>query len=67
MNHFSDIGFIVDSEDDFFELAKKATPLAEGYPVVSGEKYLRDRDESGVELWFQIGRDGRGVGVVPAF
>jgi hypothetical protein len=67
-NLWSNIGFLVTSEQEFADLADRAAPLATSVPVPGNRcKYLWYHDKSGAELWMQIDADGQLIGMKPHF
>lgn len=64
--HFSTIGFPVESEDDMYELAEKASESAEEIPCDSG-RYLKWSSPEGAQLWLQVDGDNDLVGMTPSF
>lgn len=65
-NHYSTIGFRVETKDQFFALGPKLAENAETINVLDG-RYLRWSSESGAEMWMQQSRDGYFIGMVPHF
>jgi hypothetical protein len=65
-NHFSTIGFAVDSGDDVETLLQQVAPLAHRIPA-KGRTYLRWAGHCGEELWIQLDRAGQVLGANPHF
>jgi hypothetical protein len=65
-SHFSTIGFSVESQDDFVELAQQVVGQAQAIPAKGGE-YLRWKGGGGEELWLQVDRAGDLIGMNPHF
>jgi hypothetical protein len=65
-SHFSTIGFDLESEEDFYDLANRLAPAAESIAVAEGA-YLRWASPSGAEVWLQVDREGDLIGMVPHF
>ena len=65
-SHFSAIGFDVTSEEELTSLAERVTDRAEIIEVKAG-RYLRWAPGTGEQLWLQLDRQGRLVGVNPHF
>lgn len=66
MSHFSNIGFTVDSQKDFFELCQKVYEKCTKVKAGHGS-YFRYADQSGSELWIQENDRGQLVGANPYF
>lgn len=65
-SHFSTIGFPIESEDDMYELAAKASESAEEIACESG-RYLKWSSPEGAQLWLQVDGDNDLVGMTPSF
>jgi hypothetical protein len=65
-SHLSSIGLPVDSEDDFFDLAQRASESSEVLEVHAG-RYLRWSSPSGAELWLQVDEEDSLIGMNPHF
>lgn len=65
-SHFASIGLAVEKDDDLIELAERASVHAQRIETRHGA-YLCWRGPSGCELWLQIDRDQRLVGMNPHF
>ncbi|HLG12981.1 MAG TPA: hypothetical protein VJH03_00435 [Blastocatellia bacterium] len=65
-SHLSDIGFKVDDEDSFADLAEVALREGERLPAPNGT-YIRWSPGAGVELWLQLDRGGDVIGLNPHF
>ncbi len=66
MDHFSPIGFSIDSEDDLVSLIQQIISEVDDIPVKKG-RYLRWSGESGAELWVQADRRNDIIGMAPHF
>ncbi|ELR72100.1 hypothetical protein C900_01842 [Fulvivirga imtechensis AK7] len=66
MSNLSDIGFNVETEEDFRKLMEKAYGL--GQPIKpSNGTYVLYSDKSGAELWMQLNRKDEFIGANPHF
>jgi hypothetical protein len=65
-SHLSDLGFDLESEDEFRELAYQAFEKGERLAAESGV-YLRWAPGAGVELWGQLDREENLIGLNPHF
>jgi hypothetical protein len=65
-DHFSPIGFLIESEDDFKELLNQIEEVEEVISVKKGT-YIRWSSECGAELWLQADRKNRFIGGSPHF
>jgi hypothetical protein len=65
-NHFSAIGFNLETQDDFVALAEEVAPAASPVPVPGG-RYLRWCGGSGEELWLQVSSRESLIGMHPHF
>lgn len=65
-NHFTTIGFSVESEDGLLELANELAETAESISVAGGT-YLHWSDRSGAEMWIQVNRENELIGIAPHF
>jgi hypothetical protein len=65
-SHFASIGFSVDKDEDLIGLAERAARQAERVETRHGA-YLCWRCSSGAELWLQLDREQRLVGMNPHF
>ena len=66
MSHLSDIGFDIDSEVEFYKLAKKAYAKASSIKTDKGT-YFQYSDSSGAELWIQSNKNHELLGVKPHY
>lgn len=66
VSHFSSIGFDVTSEEELISLAERVAGWAQIIEVKPG-RYLRWAPGTGEQLWLQLDRQGRLVGVHPHF
>ena len=64
--HMSDIGFQMDSEEDFHQLASRAREEGEAFEADNGT-YIRWSPGEGIELWVQLDREGDVIGFNPHF
>jgi len=62
----SDIGFNVETEQDFQQLADQAYDLGEAFQTVDGT-YIKWAPGKGIELWLQLAGDDDAVGFNPHF
>ena len=62
----SDIGFRLESEDDYQQLALKACEEGQAWRTASGT-YISWSPGEGIELWAQLDRDGEIIGLNPHF
>src|SRR5688572_20347277 len=65
-SHLSDIGFQIEGEEAFEELASRAYDEGEAFDTSVGT-YVRWAPGKGVELWLQLDRDDNIVGINPHF
>jgi hypothetical protein len=65
-NHMSDIGFELNSEDDFQQLALQVCEEGEPRKAASGT-YIRWAPGEGIELWAQLDQDNEVIGLNPHF
>jgi hypothetical protein len=65
-SHMSDIGFELNSEDDFHQLASQACEEGEAWEADSGT-YVRWAPGEGIELWAQLDQDNDVIGLNPHF
>ena len=65
-SHMSDIGFGLESEDDYQQLALKACEHGHAWRTASGT-YIRWSPGEGIELWAQLDHDGEIIGLNPHF
>lgn len=65
-SHLSDIGFRVESDKDFEELAFQVCREGHVLPVAAGS-YVRWAPGGGVELWAQLDQDDEVIGLNPHF
>ncbi len=65
-NHFSTIGFEVETQEDLMALARQVSDHAQAIPATLGQ-YLRWSGSSREELWLQIDADGDLIGMNPHF
>lgn len=65
-SHLSDIGFHVESDQDFEELALQACREGQTFPNSTGT-YVRWAPGAGVELWAQLDQDDEVIGLNPHF
>lgn len=65
-SHFSTIGLPISSKDDMVELANRLADECESI-LVKGGRYLRWSSSCGAEVWLQVDRRGRLMGVNPHF
>ncbi|MBC9931040.1 hypothetical protein [Chitinophaga qingshengii] len=66
MSNFSDIGFSINSDEEFQELLEKTYPDSTSIKVKDGA-YAVYADESGGELWMQISNEQTCIGVNPHY
>jgi len=66
MDHFSPIGFLIESEDDLMKLIEQIEEAEEIVPVKKGT-YVRWSSGCGAELWLQGDRKNRLIGGSPHF
>ena len=66
MGDLSNIGFNIDTEDDFVSLIEKSFETASQIEVPWGF-YIHFIDSSGAELWTQLNLDGEFIGFHPHF
>ncbi len=66
VSHFSTIGLPISTQDDFIDLAKRASDGAEVLETSRG-RYLRWASKCGAELWLQIDRQNDCIGMNPHF
>lgn len=64
--HMSDIGFQLDSDDDFYQLASRARDEGEALEADNGT-YVRWAPGEGIELWAQLDQDDDVIGLNPHF
>lgn len=62
----SDIGFKVETEAEFQELAGQAYDLGEAFETIAGT-YIKWAPGEGIELWLQVAGDSDAVGFNPHF
>lgn len=65
-NHLASIGFSVESVEEFRALADRVATRADALEVVDGY-YLHYHAECGAELWLQVDREERLIGMAPHF
>ena len=65
-SHMSDIGFQLNSEDDFHQLVAQACEEGEALEADNGT-YIRWSPGEGIELWAQLDRDNDVIGLNPHF
>jgi hypothetical protein len=65
-NAYSTIGADTSTDEEFTELARRATTEGELVRTARGE-YYRMTDSSGAELWAQVDNDNQFVGLAPHF
>jgi hypothetical protein len=66
MNNLSDIGFVVDTNDQFNQLYEMT--ISEGVSIKCDKgTYIRYRDSSGVELYWQLNTKDEVIGMNPHF
>ena len=65
-DHFSPIGFLIESEDDLMKLIEQIEEAEEIVPVKKGT-YVRWSSGCGAELWLQGDRKNRFIGGSPHF
>ena len=65
-SHMSDIGFQLNSQDDFHQLASQACEEGEALETDNGT-YIRWAPGEGIELWAQLDRDNDVIGLNPHF
>lgn len=66
MNNLSDIGFDVNTEEEFFQLLETAYTMGNSYKTKAGT-YHRYTDRSGAELWVQVSNDNELLGGNPHY
>ncbi|MEN7551546.1 hypothetical protein AAG747_26760 [Rapidithrix thailandica] len=66
MSNLSNIGFDIQSEDDFYSLVEKAYEKSTPLKTVKGT-YFQFSDESGAELWIQMNKKNELIGMNPHF
>jgi hypothetical protein len=66
-SHFSSLGFLVESEEQFQKLAELAAHAGTPLPLAQGGCYVRWSAGEGVELWVQANDRDEIVGVNPFF
>lgn len=66
-DHFSPIGFLIESEDDLKKVIKQAMAEAREVIPVKGGSYIRWSGGCGAELWLQGDRKDRLIGLSPHF
>lgn len=66
IDHFSPIGFLVESEDDLAELIVQIKEAGEPIPVKKGT-YIKWSGKCGAELWLQADRRNNSIGMSPHF
>ena len=66
VDHFSPIGFLIKSEEDFMELVNQIEEAEDIVPVKKGT-YIRWSSGCGAELWLQADRKNRFIGGSPHF
>jgi len=64
--HLSSIGFPCATPDDIGALADRVAPLADWIDTPTGT-YLRWSGESGAEIWLQLSKDDKLIGLSPHF
>lgn len=68
MSHFSAIGFIVETEEDYANLINEVFPLAKPYSTHGNLGYFCYTDESGFQIWFFIDKtDNQIICATPCF
>ncbi len=65
-SHLSTIGFSVDTDQEFVDLAERGMEEGEEIPV-GRKRYVRWADPSGAELWVQVNWLEMVIGMVPHF
>jgi hypothetical protein len=66
MSNLSDIGFDINSEEEFYSLAEKAYEKATSIKADKGT-YFQYTDTSGAELWIQMNKKKELIGANPHF
>lgn len=66
MSNFSNIGFVIDSEDDLARLLDQVGPISKPIPTKQGN-YFYYSDPSGAELWIQINPKNELIGFNPHY
>lgn len=66
MSHLSNVGFPIDTQDQFVELIEKVLPLGNDIKTDRGV-YIQFCDSSNAELHIQIDNQGEGLGANPHF
>lgn len=66
MSNLSNIGFCIESESEFFELAEKVYKIGQKIRVKNGS-YVFYSDSSGAELWVQLDKNNSLIGMNPHF
>lgn len=66
MSNLSDIGFDINSEEDFYKLAEKAYGKATSIKAEKGT-YFQYSDSSGAELWIQMNKKNELIGANPHY
>ncbi len=66
-SNFSNLGFRIDSPQQFQELVTKAIGSSKPVPTFVGGTYLQFSSPEGVELWIQISPDKQLIGCNPHF
>jgi hypothetical protein len=66
-SNFSNLGFRIESPQQFHELATKAATSSTPVPSFVGGAYLHYSTPEGVELWIQISPDKQMIGCNPHF
>ena len=65
-SHMSDIGFPLESEEDFHQLIIQASEKGERVEASKGS-YIKWSIGQGIELWVQLNRDNEVIGLNPHF
>lgn len=66
MSNLSDIGFGIQSEEDFYSLLERAYEKSTPLKTTKGT-YFQFSDKSGAELWIQMSKQNELIGVNPHF
>lgn len=66
MSNFSDIGFDIQSEEDFYSLVERAYEKSIPVKTTKGT-YFQFSDNSGAELWIQMNKKNELIGANPHF
>lgn len=65
-SHMSDIGFPLESDEDFHQLIIQASEKGEPVEASKGS-YIKWSEGQGIELWAQVNRDNEVIGLNPHF